>query len=110
MRLFLLVSSLNLALIVWIIRVRGLVSAEGICMLYRGIAVGSGNALVVRYYFFAPGQLRLGMEEITLRIYPTIIHILGLLALRGGLSVWAPRPRPVVREVSLDTLDRRNLL
>ncbi|HEV2120234.1 MAG TPA: hypothetical protein VGS11_09060 [Candidatus Bathyarchaeia archaeon] len=94
---FLLFSSLNLGMIVFIIRRWGIVSAEGFCMAYLGAAALTDNVELILHYALSPDVLHLGYSEFGFRIYPTAIHILGLFVLICGLAVVNSRPSVIVR-------------
>lgn len=82
---FITLSALNLAIIAFILRKRGLASAEGLCMAYLGMAVVTDNLELLVHYFISPESLPLGHRELAFRIYPTTVEIVGLLVLFGGL-------------------------
>lgn len=103
---FLTLSFLNLGLMVLIIRRWGIASAEGFCMAYLGMAVLTDNIELIFHYVFSPGALPLGYRELDFRIYPTAIHVLGLLVLIAALCVVNFKPTPVARAIDLAGLLR----
>ena len=105
---FVLVSAINIGLLLFLIRKRGWVSSEGLCACYLLAIVVSDNVEVLIRAWFWPETLPLGPDDINLRIYPTIIHILGIGALLLGLSLADPRPRPMSR--ALGPSETRSLI
>lgn len=101
---FLSLSAVNLGLMAFIIRRWSIASAEGFCMAYLGMAVLTDNAELIFHAVFSPSVLPLGYREFDFRVYPTAIHILGLLVLIAGLAVANFRPRPVARELDSTAL------
>jgi hypothetical protein len=97
---FILVSGANIGLLCFLIRKRGWSSAEGLCAIYLLLAVISDNVELLINMRFWPDALRLGPEEINMRIYPTIVHTLGIAALLAGLTLADPRPRSISRTLS----------
>lgn len=96
---FVLVSALNIGLLLFLIRKRGWASSEGLCACYLlAIVISDNVGLLIRLSLW-PETLRLGTGEINLRIYPTIVHIVGIGALLAGLSLADPRPRPISRRL-----------
>lgn len=85
MILFLLLATVNVALIVYILRKRGVATIEGVCMLYLAVAVLSDHVALLWKAMFLPEELRFGYGEFNLRAYPTLVHIVGLVALYAGL-------------------------
>lgn len=104
---FLLLSLINVLVICVVIYWRSPLSSEGWCAVFLLGIVLSDNIELIGRYFFAPDSLLLGTGELSLRIYPTIIHIAGISALIAGLLIVDPRPRPV--SVALGTLGLRSL-
>lgn len=94
---FLTLSAINLALIIFVFRKRGIASAEGLCMAYLGMAVATDNLALLALYFFSPERLPLGRHELAFRLYPTVVQILGLLVLGAGLWLADGRPASVAR-------------
>lgn len=82
---FIVLSTINVGLIVLILRWRSIASAEGLCMAYLGMAVASDNVELLVHYFVSPDMLPLGHRELAFRVYPTAVQILGLIVLAGGL-------------------------
>jgi hypothetical protein len=105
---FILVSAVNIGILFFLLRKRGWLSAEGLCAIYLFLAVISDNVEILVRTVFWPDTLLLGPEEITMRIYPTIVHSLGVAALLVGLTVADPRPRPLSR--ALSPSDTRSLV
>src|ERR1022692_2681344 len=105
---FVLVSAINIGLLLFLIRKRGWVSSEGLCACYLLAIVVSDNVEVLIRAWFWPETLPLGPDDINLRIYPTIIHILGIGALLLGLSLADPRPRSMSR--TLGPSETRSLI
>ncbi len=107
---FLTLSAVNLGLIAFIIRKWSIASAEGFCMAYLGMAVLTDNVELIFHWLFSPGVLPLGYREFDFRVYPTAIHILGLLVLIAGLSAVNFKAKPVARDLdSLDLLRLRDI-
>lgn len=97
---FITLSAMNLAIIIAIIRWRGIASAEGLCMAYLGMAVATDNAELLFHYFVSPDVLPLGYREFAFRLYPTAIEILGLLTLIAAL--WSVNRRAVPLSMDLE--------
>jgi hypothetical protein len=97
---FVLVSAINIGLLLFLIRKRGWASIEGLCAAYLLAIIVSDNVEVLIRAWFWPETLPLGPDEINLRIYPTIVHILGIGALLVGLSLADLRPRSLSRMLS----------
>jgi len=96
---FAVLATLNLALIVLIVRHWGLASAEGFCMAYVFMAVVTDHLELLFDYLARPGNLILGVHEFEFRAYPTVVHIVGLLALIAGLFIFG-KPRSVALELN----------
>ena len=96
---FVLVSALNIGLLLFLIRKRGWASSEGLCACYLIAIIITDNVEVLIRAWFWPETLPLGTDEISLRIYPTLVHILGIGALLVGLTLADPRPRPMSRSL-----------
>jgi hypothetical protein len=86
-------------LILYNIRLWGIASAEGVMLAYYGLAVISDNSELLIHYAFAPELLPLGYGEFSLRLMPTVAHILGLLILMGGLFLGNPNRARVRRNL-----------
>lgn len=97
---FCVLSVVNLSLIGFIIRKWSLISAEGLCMAYLGMAVLTDNAQLLFHYVVSPAAMPLGYREFAFRIYPTEVHIVGLVVLIVGLSLANGNPRPVAQDLS----------
>lgn len=93
-------SLVNLGLIALIIRKWSLVSAEGFCMAYLGMAVLTDNVDLLFRYMLSPAALPLGYREFAFRLYPTEVHILGLVVLIVGLLLANGNPRPIAQDLS----------
>jgi hypothetical protein len=102
---FIVLSFCNLGLIFWIVKRQGMASVEGYCGAFLGMAVLTDNVQLLFDYFFQPGTLVLGVNEFNLRAYPTVVHIVALLALMAGLFLGNPRPEPINRKLSRVELD-----
>ena len=83
---FLALSVINLSLIALVIRKWSIVSAEGLCMAYLGMAVLTDNLELVFHYVVSPAALPLGYREFAFRLYPTEVHIVGLSIFLRGCS------------------------
>jgi hypothetical protein len=94
---FVLVSAVNIGLLLFLIRKRGWASSEGLCACYLLAIIITDNVEVLIRAWFWPETLPLGTDDINLRIYPTIVHIIGIGALLAGLSLADPRPRSLSR-------------
>jgi hypothetical protein len=94
---FVLLSAINTGLLLFLIRKRGWVSSEGLCAMYLLAMVVTDNLEVFVRAYWWPETLPLGPDEINLRIYPTMVHIAGIVALLVGLHVADPRPRSISR-------------
>src|ERR1022692_634740 len=90
-------AAINVTLLVALIRKRGWNSVEGWCSVYLLLIVLSDNVEVFIRALLCPETLPLGAADVTIRIYPTIIHILGITVFWIGLTLADPRPRPIVR-------------
>jgi hypothetical protein len=97
---FVVLATINLSLIILIVRRWGIASAEGFCMAYVFMALVTDHLELLFDYLVRPGNLILGSHEFEFRVYPTVVHIVGLLALTVGLLVFSPRPRSVALELS----------
>lgn len=106
--LFLLVSAINVSVLLLLVRKRGWSSCEGICALYLLASIVTDNVEVLFGVLFRPDALPLGAQEINLRIYPTIVHILGIGSLLAGLLLVDSHPRPLTR--TLDAYEKRRLM
>ncbi|MGA8028862.1 MAG: hypothetical protein WB992_17105 [Bryobacteraceae bacterium] len=102
---FIVLTFVNLAVIYWIVKRQGINSSEGYCAAFIFMAVITDALMLLYDYFFQPGNLPLGADEITFRLYPTFIHIVGMLVLMAGLFLGNPKPEPVTREFSEVDLD-----
>jgi len=96
---FLILWTVNVAVIALIIRWRGVFSAEGYALSFLGLAVAVDGIQLVFIYLTAPETLPID-REFTLRVYPTIVHVVGLLAFAIGLGLADPRPAPVARKIA----------
>jgi hypothetical protein len=107
---FVVLSAVNLGLILFIIRKWSLFSAEGLCFGYLGMMVLTDNVELVFHYLVSPEILPLGYGEFGFRIYPTFVHIVGLIVLIASLLLFNARPKPVVRQLNAtETLRLRNI-
>lgn len=97
---FVVLATINLSLIALILRQWGLASAEGLCMAYVLMAVVTDHLELLFDYLVRPENLILGVHEFEFRIYPTLVHIVGLLALIAGLFIFTARPRSVALKLS----------
>jgi hypothetical protein len=95
---FIALSTVNLGIIVFVVRKRGIASAEGLCMAYLGLAVGTDNIELVFHYLVSPDVLPLGHRELAFRLYPTFAQICGLLILIAGLWAADTKVTPVSRD------------
>ena len=102
---FVTLSFCNLSLLYWIVRKRGMASAEGYCAAYLGMAALTDNLNLLFEYFFQPGTLTLGAGEFGFRVYPTIVHVIALTVLMAGLFLGNPKPEPISRGFSEAELD-----
>ncbi len=96
---FIVLSTINLGLIVLILRKRSIASAEGLCMAYLGMAVVTDNLELLVHYFVSPDALPLGQRELAFRLYPTAVQILGMLALTGGLWLADGKATSICRDL-----------
>jgi hypothetical protein len=103
---FITLSALNLGIIVFILRKRSIASAEGLCMAYLGMAVVTDNVEILVRYFVSPDSLPLGHRELAFRFYPTVVEILGLVVLAGGLWIADGKGTSVCRELDDSGLRR----
>jgi hypothetical protein len=103
---FVVLSIVNLGLMAFIIRKWSIVSAEGLCMAYLGMAVLTDNVALVFDYLVSPATLPLGHQELAFRLHPTIVHIAGLAVLLFSLLVFNPRPKPITRELRASEIQR----
>ncbi|HKW87926.1 MAG TPA: hypothetical protein VJN21_04135 [Candidatus Acidoferrales bacterium] len=94
---FLFLSGINLGMMVFIIRKWGIASAEGFCMAYLGAAALTDSLELIYHYFLSPDMLHLGYAEFAFRIYPTALHIVGLVVLFAGLAAVNFGPSPIAR-------------
>lgn len=107
---FIILSTVNLGIIAFIINRRSIVSAEGLCMAYLGMAVLTDNVELICHYFLSPDILPLGHRELAFRLYPTAVQILGLLVLIVALQVADGKATPVSRDLAaLDLLRLRRI-
>jgi hypothetical protein len=95
----------NLLIMCWIIRKRGFFSFEGYGTALLIVVVVSDFIGLVTNYLFRNAEVG---NLIQLRIYPTAVHIIGLVALAAGLFMADPRPIKVTGEFSID--DRKFLI
>jgi hypothetical protein len=103
---FLILSLANLALMFYIVRKRSIASAEGFCAAYLGMAALTDNVELIYHYCVVPVALPLGYRELSFRVYPTAVEILGLLVLIAGLSVIPSRSTPITRELGLEEIQQ----
>jgi hypothetical protein len=108
LELFIFLSAINIGLLIFLVRNRGWTSCEGLCAVYLLAIILSDNVEIVFLACFWPERLLLGSNEINLRIYPTIVHIVGIGILLAGLTLVNPNPRPVSRVPNRD--DKRTLI
>lgn len=107
---FIVLSMVNLGIIAFIISRRSIVSAEGLCMTYLGMAVLTDNVELVFHYFLSPDIFPLGHRELAFRLYPTAVQILGLIVLISALQVADGKATPVSRDLAVsDTLCLRRI-
>jgi hypothetical protein len=104
---FIFLSMTNISVLILLIRKRGWASSEGLCACFLLAVVISDNLEVCLKAYFWPETLLLGADEINLRIYPTIVHILGIGVLLLGLTIADPRPGTTSRTLSPN--DKRTL-
>ncbi len=97
---FLVLSVINLGLILFIIRKWSFFSAEGLCMGTLGMMILTDNLELLFHYVVSPDVLPLGYNEVAFRIYPTAVHIAGLVILIVALLLFNPKPKPVVRQLN----------
>jgi hypothetical protein len=96
---FICLSSANIGLILYNIKLWGIASAEGVMLAYYGLAVITDNSELLIHYVFAPERLPLGYGEFSLRLMPTVAHIGGLLILMCGLFLGNPNRAKVGRDL-----------
>jgi hypothetical protein len=102
--IFVLLSAINTGLLLFLIRKRGWASSEGLCAMSLLAMVVTDNVEVFVRVYWWPETLPLGPDEINLRIYPTMVHIVGIVALMVGLHVADPRPRSISRVLGRNEL------
>jgi hypothetical protein len=108
--LFIVLSAFNLGLILFILWKWSFFSAEGLCMGTLGMMILTDNVQLIIHYLASPDSLPLGYKEFSFRIYPTIVHIAGLVVLILGLLLFNPRPAPVARQLGAPEILRlRNI-
>ena len=95
---FLVLSFCNIALLCWLMKRQGITSVEGYCALFVGMDVLTDNIQLLFDYYFRPGILPLGANEVAFRSYPTFVHIIGLLVLIAGLFLGNPKPLSISRQ------------
>ena len=100
---FFLLAVVNVTLIIFVIYRWGMFSAEGYAMALLLLLVVSDAGTLYWCYLFNPDALPLGMGEFAFRIYPTIIHIIGISAFICGLYVSNRNPVPVIRPITRNT-------
>jgi hypothetical protein len=107
---FIILSAVNLGLILFIIRKWTVFSPEGLCMGYLGMMILTDNFQLLFQYLILPDSLPLGYQEFAFRVYPTVVHIVGLAVLIVALLLFNPRPKPVVRQLDAkETLRLRDI-
>lgn len=89
---------LNILIIIWIVRWRGLCSFEGLGMALLLLVVLSDGIGLMISYFTEPSAT---FDLISSRIYPTIIHIIGLIAFSVGLFIVTPKPISISQTLNL---------
>ena len=97
MFLYLPVFLLNIIIIIFIIRWRGFISFEGLGVALLAVVITSDYLGLLINYFFTPDMTR---EILALRIYPSIIHAVGLISLSAGLFIINPKPAPIPRQLN----------
>ncbi|HUR96088.1 MAG TPA: hypothetical protein VMY76_16025 [Gemmatimonadales bacterium] len=100
------VAAWNLALLVAIARWRGITSYEGLGMALLALVVGSDYAGLCIALALTHGSPEV-RAMVDLRLWPGLIHLLGLLCFALGLFVASPNP-PKIRRVLTDD-DARQL-
>ena len=88
---------LNILIIIFIIRWRGFISFEGLGVSMLAVVIASDYLGLIIVYFFAEEMTK---EILLLRIYPSIVHAVGLLALGAGLFIFDPKPVSISRQLS----------
>lgn len=102
MIVFLLFFILNMAIIIWLLRWRGLFSCEGLAMAFMALIVCSDGLGLLWIYLFMTVDIT---SEIQLRFLPNIVLSIGLLAFGAGLLISNPVKRNIT--YNLLTLDRK---
>lgn len=97
---FLVFTLLNLGLIFAIVRHRGLFSAEGLCLSYVFLFVATDAIGLAWAALFDLEELPMGLEEFRLRLYPGLVHLVGLASLGVGLVIADRRPRSTQQRLS----------
>lgn len=96
---------LNILLIVFIIKWRGFISFEGLGVAILAVVIVSDYAGLIINYFVAQDMTA---EILISRIYPSIIHAIGLIALAVGLFI--SNPKPVFIPRSLNPMEKKSII
>src|SRR5215212_2172471 len=106
MRAYTIIAAWNLAVLVAIARWRGITSYEGLGMALLALVVGSDYAGLCIALALTHGSPEV-QAMVDLRLWPGLIHLLGLLCFALGLCVASPNPPKIRRILSED--DSRQL-
>jgi hypothetical protein len=100
------ITAWNVGLMVAIARWRGVTSYEGLGMALLALVVGSDYGGLCLALAFGGNSAEV-QSLVTLRIWPGLVHLLGILCFGLGLFIVSPNPPKIRRTLSDD--DRRQL-
>src|ERR1700692_537079 len=96
-----LITAWNVALLIAIARWRGITSYEGLGMALLALAVGSDFLGLCLALALTGGSPEV-QAMVALRIWPGLIHLLGILCFGLGLLVVSPAPARIRRVLTED--------
>jgi len=94
--------AVNLCVLLCLIHRYSLFSAEGLALSFMALSIVTDAAGLSWTAMVAPNDLRLGTQEFDLRVFPSAVHLIGLLAFGAGLLIANPRPRSLRRAPTTD--------
>ncbi len=101
-----LITLWNVGVMLALVRWRGITSFEGLGMLLLALIVASDWVALVIALLLAPGSAEVAARVVA-RVWPGVVHLIGLGAFAAGLAIASPAAPPVQRRLS--SLDKRTL-
>src|SRR5437870_13476697 len=96
---FAVLTVVNLCVLIYLIRRYSAFSSEGLALGFVMLSIVADAVGLFWTAEMAPQDLRLGIQEFDLRLYPSVVHFFGLLSFGLGLLVVNPRPTSLRRTV-----------